>query len=190
MPNDMLRQLVETIARLSARVRHLEAAGITAAIPLHAKTHQDGGADEISVAGLSGKLADAQTPSAHKASHQDGGSDEISLTGLDGSLGWLRLKAASITIDDGAITPTASYILLETEGGAATDDLDTIDVTGTAGTIIVLRTNSSLHDVTVKDGTGNLTLAGDMALSNRLDAIVLMEYGAGGWMELARSDNA
>jgi hypothetical protein len=50
----------------------------------HKTSHQDGGADEISVAGLSGLLADGQTPLAHKTSHQDGGSDEISLAGLDG----------------------------------------------------------------------------------------------------------
>jgi hypothetical protein len=31
----------------------------------HATSHQNGGADEISVAGLSGTLADAQTPAAH-----------------------------------------------------------------------------------------------------------------------------
>jgi len=33
----------------------------------HAATHQNGGADEISVAGLSGLLADAQTPLSHGA---------------------------------------------------------------------------------------------------------------------------
>jgi len=53
--------------------------------PAHASTHQDGGSDEISVAGLSGLLGDAQTPLAHKTSHQDGGSDEISIEGLAGS---------------------------------------------------------------------------------------------------------
>jgi hypothetical protein len=50
----------------------------------HASSHQNGGADEISVAGLSGELADNQPPKAHKTSHQDGGSDEINLSGLSG----------------------------------------------------------------------------------------------------------
>lgn len=50
----------------------------------HKTRHENGGSDEINVAGLSGKLADAQTPLAHKTSHQDGGTDEISLTGLSG----------------------------------------------------------------------------------------------------------
>ena len=49
----------------------------------HKTSHQDGGADEISIAGLSGLLADAQTPLAHKTSHQVGGSDELDLGGLD-----------------------------------------------------------------------------------------------------------
>lgn len=41
----------------------------------HAATHQDGGVDEISVAALSGLLADAQTPLAHASSHAGTGSD-------------------------------------------------------------------------------------------------------------------
>jgi hypothetical protein len=50
----------------------------------HKTTHQDGGGDEINVGGLAGLLADAQTPLAHNISHQHGGSDEISLSGLAG----------------------------------------------------------------------------------------------------------
>lgn len=52
----------------------------------HKTSHENGGGDEISVAGLSGLLADGQTPLAHKTSHQDGGSDEISVAGLSGLL--------------------------------------------------------------------------------------------------------
>lgn len=50
----------------------------------HDSRHEDGGADEISVAGLSGALADAQTPTPHATSHESGGSDEINATGLLG----------------------------------------------------------------------------------------------------------
>ena len=52
----------------------------------HASTHANGGADEINVGGLSGLLADGQTPLAHKSSHQNGGTDEISVAGLSGEL--------------------------------------------------------------------------------------------------------
>lgn len=53
----------------------------------HASRHEDGGADEISVADLSGLLADGQTPLAHKTSHQNGGADELSIEGLEGLSG-------------------------------------------------------------------------------------------------------
>jgi hypothetical protein len=75
----------------------------------HAASHENGGADEINVGGLSGVLADpqppiigagaaqavagndarltnARTPTAHKASHEKGGLDEINLAGMLGVL--------------------------------------------------------------------------------------------------------
>ena len=65
---------------------------------LHKEQHQDGGADEISIAALSGEAADEQksawakvsgkpttfTPAEHATSHQDGGADEISIAALSG----------------------------------------------------------------------------------------------------------
>lgn len=46
----------------------------------HASTHENDGADEISVAALSGLLADGQTPLGHKASHATGGADKLKYT--------------------------------------------------------------------------------------------------------------
>ena len=51
---------------------------------LHAATHENGGADEISIAGLSGVAADPQNPVGHNTSHENGGADEISIAGLSG----------------------------------------------------------------------------------------------------------
>ncbi len=48
----------------------------------HAASHQNAGSDEISVAGLSGVLADPQTPAAHASSHQALGADSIKLDDL------------------------------------------------------------------------------------------------------------
>jgi hypothetical protein len=48
----------------------------------HASSHQNGGTDEVNVAGLSGELADPQPPKAHKTNHQSGGSDAIQLDNL------------------------------------------------------------------------------------------------------------
>lgn len=53
-----------------------------AALAAHASTHQNGGADEISVAGLSGELADDQPPKTHATAHQSGGGDAIKLDDL------------------------------------------------------------------------------------------------------------
>jgi len=53
----------------------------------HAASHETEGTDEISIEGLSGKAADAQTPDstlAHKTTHETGGDDEISIGGLSG----------------------------------------------------------------------------------------------------------
>jgi hypothetical protein len=55
----------------------------SSAVPTaHKASHENGGSDEISVAGLSGELADAQPPKAHAASHQSGGSDSVKLDDL------------------------------------------------------------------------------------------------------------
>jgi len=61
----------------------------------HSARHENGGGDEISVAGLSGALADAQTPTGHEASHTAGGSDE-----LDGAKLEIE-KAIAFFIDGG-----------------------------------------------------------------------------------------
>jgi hypothetical protein len=52
----------------------------------HGSQHEDGGADEVNIDGLHGRLADAQPALAHKASHMVGGSDAISVEGLPGQL--------------------------------------------------------------------------------------------------------
>jgi len=52
----------------------------------HKTSHENGSSDEISVAGLSGVLADNQNPTTHKTSHENGGGDEISVADLSGVL--------------------------------------------------------------------------------------------------------
>ena len=52
----------------------------------HAPSHGAGQADEIDVTGLSGLLADPQTPLPHASTHEAGGTDEIDVTGLSGLL--------------------------------------------------------------------------------------------------------
>jgi hypothetical protein len=47
-------------------------------IPGHHTTHENGGSDTISVAGLTGLLATAQTPVAHASTHEQGAGDAVS----------------------------------------------------------------------------------------------------------------
>jgi hypothetical protein len=94
-----------------------------------------------------------------------------------------------LTISGGEITPTSNYHYVDTEGDAATDDLDTINTTGLSeGTLLVLRPESGSRDVVCKDNTGNLQLAGDFTMSTTYDSITLI-LEDGDWVELSRSDN-
>lgn len=96
----------------------------------------------------------------------------------------------TLTIASGVITVTQSYHTVDTEGAAGTDDLDTIDDSGLADvSLITLRASSSSRTVVLKDGTGNLRLAGDCTLDNNDDTITLIGTGAI-WYEVARSNNA
>ncbi|GAJ24688.1 unnamed protein product, partial [marine sediment metagenome] len=85
-----------TAAQHHARYTDAEVLLVAAAL-VHAARHQNGGADEISIAGLSGLLADDQhvldaevlavaAALVHAARHQNGGADEISVAGLSGLL--------------------------------------------------------------------------------------------------------
>ena len=105
--------------------------------------------------------------------------------------GILTFSADSeLTISSGAVTATKNYHTLDTEGGAGTDDLDTING-GSDGQLLILRDDSDSRDVTAKDGTGNLALEGDFTFTNSLDTLTLL-YCAGKskWLEISRSNNA
>lgn len=65
----------------------------------HATRHQNGGADEISVAGLSGLLADPQTPDTHASSHAGAGGDPITSLGAFTMTGTLDLDGQQLSID-------------------------------------------------------------------------------------------
>lgn len=108
--------------------------------------------------------------------------------------GW-RTQSAH-TIATGAITvknPKTQIIRVDTEAAAATDDLDTINGPGRDGQVIELKTQSNSRDVTVKHGTGNISLAGgaDFVLDALNDRIALQWTGGiNKWCEVSRSNNA
>lgn len=96
------------------------------------------------------------------------------------------------TISSGAFSIGLSSVsvVMNTEGGAATDDLDTLTPTTNLpiGHIVILRDNSSSNDVTVKHNTGNIILVGgvDFAMLTSAYKIALMWSGTK-WQELWRA---
>jgi hypothetical protein len=69
---------------------NLQAAGL---VPHHL-THELGGADQINVAGLSGLLANPQTPLGHHLTHEPGGADAMAIDAVAGT-GSLRTLAGT-----------------------------------------------------------------------------------------------
>jgi len=142
----------------------------------------------------------SHAPNAYSGvAHISGGHTVVAdpITGSDGDLsvgadltvaGKVVLTTGSeLTIATGAITVTASHHTVDTEGDAASDDLDTISG-GTDGMMLVLRAADSARTVVLKDAVDNLQLAGDCTLDNAQDTITLM-YSGTNWREISRSDN-
>jgi hypothetical protein len=104
----------------------------------------------------------------------------------------LRLNDYPKTIAAGIISLAggagSSYLEIDTQGGAASDDLDTING-GVDGDLIILTAANDARTVVCKDSTGNLRLAGaDFSLDSVDDTLMLIYNGAN-WLEISRSDN-
>lgn len=123
----------------------------------HSARHENGGADEISVAGLAGLLADAQTPTAHATSHQDAGTDEIDITGLSGISAELALHLA-----DTADAHDASAISLADAGGNTTET----DVEGAIAELYGLVGGGGTLTVEGVAGVDNIDLLAGLQLTN------------------------
>jgi hypothetical protein len=110
------------------------------------------------------------------------------------SLPMLSGTATSLTVAAGVITLTnnSSSYVLNTEGAAATDDLDTING-GQDGQIIICSLVNASRVVTFKDGTGNLALNNNLNFSpNSLENSIVLRYDSTSatWKELCRNGGA
>ena len=101
----------------------------------------------------------------------------------------LGAAAAEKTIATGVITITAGYHTVDTEGDAATDDLDTISG-GRTGDLLVIVPANAARTIVAKHGTGNLNLAAgvDFTMDEDDDFLQLLLIGAT-WQEISRSEN-
>jgi len=80
----------------------------TAGVPdAHAATHQNGGADEISVTGLSGLLADAQTPIAHAVNASTYGYGDGTVAGHLRVGTGLNIETGTVSVAYGSSAATA-----------------------------------------------------------------------------------
>lgn len=152
----------------------------------HAAEHQNGGGDEISVAGLSGVLADPQVPITENVQDIAGAmaTDSTSIDfNYDDGAGTLtaevkggapQLSPDTITLTDGATVTWATAGARQnnarvTLGGNRTLDI-TGEVDGATGLLIVIQ-----------DGTGGrtLTLPGSSKVINGGGGAVTLSTGAG-----------
>jgi hypothetical protein len=99
--------------------------------------------------------------------------------------GYLELEAPStLTISSGAVTASKNNHIIDTEGAAATDDLDTINGES-EGWLLILRIANSARDVVIKHNTGNIVCAGalDITLGTTADwAILIYDDTTSKWM--------
>ncbi len=100
------------------------------------------------------------------------------------------LERTTATIAAGAFTADSSNMVIDTEGGAASDDLTTISAV-TTGQFLILQTANSSRDIVVKHGTGNIFLNGraDFTLTGTRDKLFLIGVSTE-WHEIGRGDNS
>jgi hypothetical protein len=88
----------------------------------------------------------------------------------------------TLTISGDAITVTRSFHLIDTEGGASTDDLSTING-GTNGDLLFLRLVSNLRTVTIRHNVGNIyTLDGSDVVLNSISGVALFIRYSANWI--------
>lgn len=78
---------------------------------------------------------------------------------------------------------------METEGGAATDTLTTING-GVDGQILILSPANTNHDIVVESGAGNILLGANVSMATARDTITLMKNGLlSAWVALSQQSN-
>ncbi len=99
----------------------------------------------------------------------------------------LNTQPNPATILNDEITVAGSYMIIDTEGGAATDDLATING-GNNGDILILRSNANARNITIKHLGGNIRTdtQGDVTLDLSSD-IVTFQFRGSSWDMQSRS---
>jgi len=99
----------------------------------------------------------------------------------------LNTQPNTATISSGAITYTGAYMVVDTEGGASSDTLDTING-GTSGDRLLLRGATSGRNIIISDNTGNIQTNNNTNFTlepTHLDSAEFY-YDGGNWIQTAR----
>ena len=99
----------------------------------------------------------------------------------------LNTQPNTATISSGAITYTGAYMVVDTEGGASSDTLDTISG-GTAGDRLLLRGATSGQNIIISDNTGNIQTSNNANFTlepTHLDSAEFY-YNGSNWIQTAR----
>lgn len=90
--------------------------------------------------------------------------------------------AEALTISSGVISPTKTHIVVDTEGAASSDDLDTIN-NGIQGRWVTIRCASNSRSVKLKNGTGNIrTTTGQDCVISSTDSWAMLIHNGTNWV--------
>lgn len=107
--------------------------------------------------------------------------------GVSGGFG----SPTELTISSGSVTVSGSnawrFHSIDTEGDAASDNLETI-TGGNAGEVIIIQAENNTRTVVCKEGT-SLKLQFEFSLNNLEDKLILICVSSGVWHELTRANN-
>lgn len=170
LPNSPIEQISRTLSDLEKRIERLERHDQVFTINAGETVINEAGIDRnFRIEGLT----------ELNALFVDAGNDRTTMEGQMG--GTLN----TTTIVGGAIAYTSLFMNVNAQGGVP-DNLDTI--TGLFNGALVIIRSSGLAAITVRDGVGNLRLAGNFVMDSFQDTLMLIGAGAS-WQELSRSDN-
>ena len=99
-------------------------------------------------------------------------------------------SGAVLTIAAGVVTVTASHHRVDTEGGAGSDNLDTMNGAVANGHMLVIQPEDSVRTIVVTHGVGNILLDGQVnyTMDNANDTLHVRWDGTN-WTEIGRGDN-
>jgi len=145
-----------------------------------------GAASDFQVLMATDSNADADDPITWTEQFRvsEAGRASIRILNVGGVLG---LGTATLASD--TMTFTATRMTVDTEDGAKSDSLSTING-GAKGDLLILGPANDARTVVVKHNVGNIRLAqSDFTMDGLWDRIVLVREEDGYWYELSRSDN-